>query len=167
MGLRDTLLNHIPACRSEFLSFPSSESEIFKSPGKQEKWILNIWFLQDGAWNGGIKDILDGIADIGAATFSATYIRSTAVDFSFSFREAPNHFFLKNPEASYSWTSFLKPLNTTTWYILLLMIIICALSLAIMAKLAKDKNSSEFSFSKSFIYSFGAYCAISARRFVN
>ena len=123
--------------------------------------------FQDGTWDGGIKDIMDGVADIAAAFFTVTYLRSTAVDFTLQIHEIRNHFFLKSPKAAFSWTSFLKPFNPTTWYILLIMIIICALSLAIMAKLAKDKNSSEFSFSKSFIYSFGAYCAISARRFVN
>ena len=123
--------------------------------------------FQDGTWDGAIKDIMDGVADIGAAFFTASYLRSTVVDFTLQIHKIRNHFFLKNPKAAYSWTSFLKPLNTTTWYTVLIMILICALSLAVMAKLSKENKISEFSFLKSLIYSFGAYCAISCRRLVH
>jgi hypothetical protein len=121
-------------------------------------------FVQNGSWNGGVKDILDGVADVGGAFFTASYIRTTVVDFTLPLLEITNTFFLKNPKAAYSWTSFIKPFNLSTWCILIIMIIICTFSLAILAHLAKEQNIKEFGFEKSFIYSFCAYCALSARR---
>ena len=47
---------------------------------------------------------------------------------------------------------------------LMAMINICALTLAALAYLAKERNLREFSLQKSYIYSFGAYCALAARR---
>ena len=54
--------------------------------------------MQNGTWNGGVKDLLDGVADIGGATFTATQIRSTVVDFSIPLVEIVCRFFIKNPE---------------------------------------------------------------------
>ena len=45
-----------------------------------------------------MKDILDNVADVGGAMFTASYIRSTVVDFSLPLVEAINTFFLKNPK---------------------------------------------------------------------
>ena len=45
------------------------------------------------------------------------------------------------------------------------MILICALTLASLARLAEEKNKKEFGLEKAFIYSFGAYCALAARRY--
>ena len=109
---------------------------------------------------------MDGVADIGAAYFTASHLRSTVVDFTIPLDESSLTFFLKNPKLGFSWTSFLQPFNINTWYTLILMIIICSLSLGCTACLAKEKNISEFSFEKSLIYSFGAYCAFSSRRFL-
>ena len=104
------------------------------------------------------------MADVGGAFFTASYIRTTVVDFSLPLVEVTNTFFLKNPKAAYSWTSFIEPFNLYTWYYLVIMIIICTFTLTILAHLAKEENIKEFRFQKSFIYSFGAYCALSARR---
>ena len=54
--------------------------------------------MQNGTWNGGVKDLMDGVADIGGATFTATHIRSTVVDFSIPLVEIVCRFFIKNPE---------------------------------------------------------------------
>ena len=136
-------------------------------------WFGMVWSLaasdlvQNGSWNGGVKDILDGVADVGGAFFTASYIRTTVVDFTLPLLEITNTFFLKNTKAANSWTSFIKPFNMSIVHLLpVIMIIICTLSLAILAHLSKEKNIKEFGFEKSFIYSFGAYCALSARRYV-
>ena len=130
------------------------------------KYPLDYYYIyQDGTWNGGIKDIIDGVADIGAAYFTASHLRSKVVDFTIPIDEESLTIFLKNPKLSFSWTRFMQPFNNTTWYVLLLMIVICSLSLGCTAYLAKEENIAEFSFEKSLIYSFGAYCAFSSRRF--
>ena len=45
-----------------------------------------------------MKDLLDGVADIGGASFTATHIRSTVVKFSVPLVEIVCRFFIKNPE---------------------------------------------------------------------
>ena len=45
-----------------------------------------------------MKDLLDGVADVGGASFTATQIRSTVVDFSVPLVEIVCRFFIKNPE---------------------------------------------------------------------
>ena len=87
------------------------------------------------------------------------------VDFTIPIDESSLTFFLKNPKLAFSWTRFMQPFANTTWYVLILMIVICSLSLGCTAYLAKEQNIAEFSFEKSLIYSFGAYCAFSSRRF--
>jgi len=119
---------------------------------------------KNGSWNGGIRDILDNLADFGGGMFTASYIRSTVVDFTIPLVEAHNTFFLQNPKAALTWSSFLKPFSSSTWSVLGCMILICALTLASLARLAEEKNKKEFGLEKAFIYSFGAYCALAARR---
>ena len=51
-----------------------------------------------------------------------------------------------------------------TWLSLALMILIATSIIAMLAKLSKEKNIKEFTLKKSFIYTFGAYCGIAARR---
>ena len=126
---------------------------------------MSIIQFQYGKWNGGIKDIIDGVADIGAADFTASHLRSTVVDFTLPILEQTNTFFFKNSKAAFSWTSFLRPFYITTWYFLIIMIFICAFTLASIAYLGMEQNLSEFSPEKSMIYSFGAYCAFASRRF--
>ena len=46
------------------------------------------------------------------------------------------------------------------------MIMLATFILALLAKLSKEKNIKEFTPSKSFIYTFGAYCGIAARRYL-
>ena len=53
---------------------------------------------QNGTWNGGVRDIMDGVADLAGAPFTATQIRSTVVDFSVPLVEIVCRFFIKNPE---------------------------------------------------------------------
>ena len=45
-----------------------------------------------------MKDLLDGVADVGGASFTATQIRSTVVDFSVPLVEIVCRFFIKNPK---------------------------------------------------------------------
>ena len=44
------------------------------------------------------------------------------------------------------------------------MILLATFILTMLAKLSKEKNIKEFTTNKSFIYTFGAYCGIAARR---
>ena len=49
-------------------------------------------------WNGGVLDLMEGVADVGGASFTASQIRSTVVDFSVPLVEIVCRFFIKNPE---------------------------------------------------------------------
>ena len=60
----------------------------------------NGWILKNGSWNGGVRDIMDGLADVGGAFFTASFIRTTVVDFTLPLVETTNTFFLQNPKAS-------------------------------------------------------------------
>ena len=51
-----------------------------------------------------------------------------------------------------------------TWQVIAVMITVATLSLTMLAKMSKEKNIKEFTTNKSFIYTFGAYCGIAARR---
>ena len=57
-----------------------------------------ILMFLNGTWNGGVGDILAGVADVGGGFFTASYMRSTVVDFSLPLVESVNSFFLKNPK---------------------------------------------------------------------
>jgi hypothetical protein len=57
-------------------------------------------FFQNGSWNGGVRDIMDGVADLGGAFFRASFIRSIVVDFTLPMVETINTFFLKNPKVN-------------------------------------------------------------------
>ena len=43
---------------------------------------------------------MDGLADVGGAFFTASFIRTTVVDFTLPLVETTNTFFLQNPKAS-------------------------------------------------------------------
>ena len=76
------------------------------------KYPLNYSYIyQDGTWNGGIKDIIDGVADIGAAYFTASHLRSKVVDFTIPIDEESLTIFLKNPKLSFSWTRLSQVCN--------------------------------------------------------
>ena len=44
-----------------------------------------------------MRDILDGVTDVGAAFFTQSFSRSTVIDFSFPLITSVNTFFVKNP----------------------------------------------------------------------
>jgi hypothetical protein len=71
------------------------------------------------------------------------------------------HLFL---QAAYTFSTYTKQFHLVTWQFLLLMILLTTFTLSLLAKLTKEKNIKEFTLSKSFIYTFGAYCGIAARR---
>ena len=58
-------------------------------------------YFQNGSWNGGVRDIMDGLADVGGAFFTASFIRNTVVDFTLPLVETTNTFFLKNPKVTF------------------------------------------------------------------
>ena len=64
--------------------------------GNEEAYLV----FQNGSWNGGVRDIMDGEADVGGAFFTASFIRSTVVDFTLPLVETINTFFLKNPKVN-------------------------------------------------------------------
>ena len=55
---------------------------------------------------------MDGVADIGAAPFSVTQIRSTVVDFSLPLLEGNLRLFIKNPEVLVGGKLYFWPTST-------------------------------------------------------
>ena len=67
-------------------------------------------------------------------------------------------------QAAYTFETYTKQFHIVTWQFLVLMIMLATFILSMLAKLTKEKNIKEFTPNKAFIYTFGAYCGIAARR---
>ena len=67
-------------------------------------------------------------------------------------------------QAAYTFETYTKQFHIVTWQVLVLMIVLATSILSMLAKLTKEKNIKEFTPIKAFIYTFGAYCGIAARR---
>ena len=147
--------------------------DIFNSIAKQLNFTYSIAMSRDrnwgslnkenGEWNGIIRDIVDGEADIGVAFLTITKTRSEATDFMIPFYSVLYGFFISK-ESSYSWTAYFEPFTYNAWIALSLMIIVIALSLALVAKVGNDKYINEFTVEKCFVFVFGAFGSFSIRR---
>ena len=67
-------------------------------------------------------------------------------------------------QAAYTFETYTKQFHIKTWRMLVLMIMLASFILSMLAKLTNEKNIKEFTQIKAFIYTFGAYCGIAARR---
>ena len=67
-------------------------------------------------------------------------------------------------QAAYTYTTYTKQFHKVTWQFLILIILLATFTITLLAKLTNEKNIKEFTLNKSFIYAFGAYCGIAARR---
>ena len=116
-----------------------------------------------GEWNGIIKDIIEGEADVGVALLSLTKSRSEVIDFMLPFYSDSFGFFV-NTKSSYAWSTYFSPFLYESWVVLLAMLVLISLSLAMVARVGKDKSIKEFTLEKCVIYVFGAYSGVAIRR---
>ena len=114
-------------------------------------------------WNGAVKDLKDGVADLAPSSVTISHIRSTAIDFSLPIVSSKNCFMI-SAVPSYSLDIFSRPFRIETWAFLYLTIFIMACFLALIAKAGNEEKVSEFGLEKSFIFVYGALSALAARR---
>ena len=115
------------------------------------------------SWNGAVKDLMEGVADVSPSSFTISQIRSTVVDFSTPIMLSAN-VFLVSAKPSYSWDIFSRPFDYFTWIVLYITIFIMAGFLALVTRWGREVQIKEFRLIKSFIFVYGAFSALAARR---
>ena len=90
-----------------------------------------------------MKDLLDGNADMAAASLSVTKDRSEVLDFMMPFEHENIGCFIST-QTSYSWKTYLLPFLNETWAVLFVILISCSLVFAFVAKAGDDECLEEF-----------------------
>ena len=106
---------------------------------------------------------MDGVADLAPINMRISQIRSTAVDFSIPIISS-HTVFLVSTQPSYSWNICLRPFHTFTWLVLYAIIFLVTFFLALVTRLGGEENIGEFRLMKSFIFVYGSFSALAARR---
>ena len=115
------------------------------------------------SWNGAVKDLIEGVADVSPSSFSLTQIRSTVIEFSLPILSAET-VFLVSAKPSFSWDIFSRPFNFYTWTVLYITIIVMSCFLALLTRWGRETHLKEFDLIKSFIFVYRAFSGLSARR---
>lgn len=147
--------------------------EIFESIAESLNFSFAITSSRDGnwgsyeaatdTWNGAVKDIKEDVADLAASSVTINKIRSTAVDFSIPIVSSTNCF-LVSATPSYSLDIFSRPFHGDTWLFLYSTIVTMACFLALVARVGREEKIAEFKLVKSFVFVYGAFSALAARR---
>ena len=120
----------------------------------------NKWGSQteDGTWNGIIQGLQQKRTQVGLASFSITFARGLAADFSPSMMKWSLKMFIKSPTREASWTTYVQPFDITLWFALLLLLIFMMLCLSATYMLGPEKylNPDSFSLINSFILIWGS-----------
>ena len=119
--------------------------------------------MNSGEWNGIIKDILDGEADVSAASMGVTELRTKYVDFSLPIQTEWHAFYISK-EISVAYDLYFQPFSWLVWCIVMIIVVIGALIFHVIISYRMDKHYLEFSLSKCFVYVYGAYGGFSSRR---
>ena len=106
---------------------------------------------------------MDGVADLAPIDMAISHIRSTAVDFSIPIISS-HTVFLVSTQPSYSWDIFSRPFHGFTWLVLYATIFLVTVFLALVTRLGREENIGEFRLMKCFIFVYGAFSALAARR---
>ena len=131
------------------------------APSRDGKW--GGYDTRTGQWNGIVKDLLDGNADMAAASLSVTKDRSEVLDFMMPFEHENIGCFIST-QTSYSWKTYLLPFLYETWAVLFVILISCSVVFAFVAKAGDDECLQEFTLKKCATYVFGAYGGVAVRR---
>ena len=102
--------------------------DIFESMAESLNFTFELVSSRDGnwgsynketeSWNGAIKDLVDGVADMTPSSITLSYIRNTAVDFATPI-VASHCVFLVSSKPSFSWDIFSRPFHPLggPWFI--------------------------------------------------
>ncbi|XP_069974745.1 probable glutamate receptor [Penaeus vannamei] len=84
----------------------------------------------DGEWNGMMKELLEGTADIAVSPLSITEVRSTAADFLYGLTTSSFKIIVRRPlNEDYMWTAYSKQFEIGVWGMIVFVVMILALSL--------------------------------------
>ena len=130
-------------------------------PPRDGKW--GSYDAASDTWNGAVKDLMEGVADVAPISLFMSHIRSTAVDFSIPIISSNNVFLVSN-QPSYSWDIFLRPFHSLTWIVLYITIIVLSGILTLITRYGREEKIEEFRLVKCFVFVYGAFSALAARR---
>ena len=119
---------------------------------------------QDGEWNGMIRDLIDGVADIAPSSLSVTKARSSAVNFALPFKAEMNGIFIARQSSLYTFDIFKRPFTDSTWIVLSLLMLLLSIITFFISKAGNEFYRTEFTLSKSVIFVLGAYGSLATRR---
>ena len=123
----------------------------------------NWGLMEDGQWNGMIKDLLDGVADVCASSIILTDFRAKYVDFSIPIIDEKFSFFISK-ETSSPYMIFLHPLSMEVWVTLLIVILISTFTFKFIIDVSRDDGRIEFSLVQCLTFVFGAFSGFGVRR---
>ena len=147
--------------------FPDVVKSIALSINASIKWVSSrdgnygSYNKENQTWNGAIQDLIDHVADLAFLHF--TQHRNEIVDFSIPIIPS-KYVFMVSKEPYLALDIYLGPFHWLTWVTLLMIILGIIPILSTVAKMRKEEHSNEFTISKSFIFVFGAFAAVSCRR---
>ena len=119
--------------------------------------------LQSGGWNGIIKDLMEGVADISPTSLSVLNSRSLVIDYLPSFYTEANTFIISTKSSYLSWI-FLAPFHISTWIILFLFTIWLSFSLFISQVLISTSTCRLENMHQSFVDVYGSFGSFAAVR---
>ncbi len=99
-----------------------------------------------GEWNGVVRDVMDGKADLTCADLSVTKERSTVVDFSVSYYSSVNRIYMRRPLQSLNWLTFIEVFTTWYWVSIFLSGILLVLALMVTTKWIARTNRVHMAF---------------------
>ena len=130
-------------------------------PSRDGQW--GSYDATTDSWNGAVKDLMEGVADLAPISMFTSHIRSTVIDFSIPIKSTRT-VFLVSVQPSFSWDIFSRPFHYITWIFLYVTILFVAFFLAIVTRFGREENQEEFRLMKSFTFVYGAFSALAARR---
>ena len=114
-----------------------------------------------GEWSGIIRDVVDGVADIGAAPLTVNFERSNFVDFLLPIHSDKSTFVVSQKLGFDN--NFLSTLKTESWRMIGMFVILLALTLFMVVRVGRDQGQHGFRLQQCFIYAVGALCGVKAR----
>ena len=114
-----------------------------------------------GEWSGIIKDVVDGVADIGAAPLTVNFDRTQFVDFLHPIHSDKSTFVVAQKLAFNN--SFLSTLKTESWRMIGVFVILLAVTLCMVVRVSKDQGQHGFKLQHCLIYASGALCGFKAK----
>ena len=119
---------------------------------------------QSGDWNGIIKDLMDGIADVSPAPLIIMNSRSLVVEYLPPFYTEETTLLVSSQSSYLSWI-FLAPFHISVWIIICITVIWLAVSLFISQVFMDSKYCTFENFYQAVVDVYGAFGSFAAVRF--